>query len=80
MQIQPNGKSPIEDSFVTRLAQNMLEIQSTQSEIMGSPTPTEEFNFDGFKIAGYDKHFGHNLRYIKPEDKGKAFQIVLKDY
>ena len=76
MEIQPNGKSPFENSFITAFAQQIIN-QNTQSELEGSPMPNEVYNFDAYKIAGFENHFGPQKRYIKPEDKTKAFQIVL---
>ena len=76
MEITPNGKSTIEESFVTKLAQQIIQ-QNTQSDFTGSPTPTNEYSFDAYRISGYENHFGPDQRYIKPQDKTKAFQIVL---
>jgi len=76
MEIQPNGRSPLENSFMTVFAQQLM-LQNTQSDFSGSPQPTPEFSFDGYRIAGFENHFGPEQRYIKPEDKTKAFQIVL---
>jgi hypothetical protein len=75
-----SGRWTIEDSsFITKMAQDMLQNAPAQAGIEGSPMPTEIFSFDGAKIGGFMQHFGQNLRYIRPEDKTKAFQIVLND-
>jgi hypothetical protein len=76
-----SGRWTIEDSsFLTKMAQDILDSQPQQNMgIEGSPVPTEKFPFDAFRISGYDSTFGPNLRYIKNEDKTKAFQIVLND-
>jgi hypothetical protein len=71
--IQPTGKTPEENSFVTRMAQQMM--QTPPEDLIGSPTPTQEYNFDAFKIAGFNDE---SRRFIKPEDKMKAFTIVLR--
>jgi hypothetical protein len=76
-----SGRWTIEDSsFLTKMAQDLLDNQPQQNiGIEGSPMPTEIFSFDSWKIGGCASKFGSNLRYIRPEDKQKAFQIVLND-
>ena len=74
--IQPCGGNSYNESFVTKMAQTILENQSTQSEIKTSNVQTKEYSLPVDKIAGLTEILGEG-KYIKPEDKNKAFQQIL---
>ena len=74
MEIIPNGATPFTQSFVTEMARNMNDTQFD-----GKPTPDDTYSFDGYKVAGFEKHFPSDKRYIKPEDKNRAFAMILKN-
>ena len=73
--IQPCGSSG-EESFITKMAQSILENQSTQSGIETNDKETEEFNMPVEKIAGLSEILGEG-KYIRSSDSAKAFSLVL---
>jgi hypothetical protein len=70
-EIIPNGSNIFTQSFLLKMAQDLVP------DFEGRSEPDGEFNFDGYKIAGFEKAFGLDRRYIRSEDKNKVFQIVL---
>jgi hypothetical protein len=71
--IQPCGGNSTTESFITKMAQTILE---KQSDIQTSDTRTEEYNMPVDKIAGLSAILGEG-KYIREIDSAKAFQMVL---
>ena len=74
--IQPCGGNSATESFITKMAQSILENQSTQSGVETSDKETEEFNMPVEKIAGLSEILGEG-KYIRSSDSAKAFSLVL---
>jgi hypothetical protein len=76
--IQPCGGNSATESFITKMAQSILENQSTQSGVETSDKRTEEFNMFVDDIAGLSK-IRPDLqgKYIRSSDSAKAFSLVL---
>lgn len=74
--IQPCGGNSATESFITKMAQSILENQSTQSELETSDKRTEEFNMPVENIAGLGEILGEG-KYIRSSDSAKAFSLVL---
>lgn len=73
--IQPCGGNSATESFITKMAQSILE---NQSDIQTSDIRTEEYNMPVDKIAGLSE-IRPDLqgKYIRSSDSAKAFSLVL---
>ena len=78
LEIHPIGGNNNLTSFVTRMAQILLEKQSSQLDIPTSDVRTEEFSMPVERVGGLSEILGEG-KFIKPSDSGKAFQMVLNN-
>jgi hypothetical protein len=74
--IQPCGGNSATESFITKMAQTILENQSTQSGVETSDKMEGEFNMPVENIAGLGEILGEG-KYIRSSDSAKAFSLVL---
>jgi hypothetical protein len=70
-EIVPNGTNIFTQSFTMKFAQDLSQGFEGRSSL------DEEYNFDGFKISGFEDAFGAQKRYIKPSDKNLVFRLIL---